>query len=101
TVRVIEDSIPLVAQGKSLSEGVRDSVELIYEQAQDSLLKAQDVNKEVANQVQLMKEIEDKINLVANISEKTQKSVNENKTAMYELKEISNNLRDEIKIFKL
>ena len=48
-----------------------------------------------------MKEIEDKINLVANISEKTQKSVNENKTAMYELKEISNNLRDEIKIFKL
>lgn len=101
TVRVIEDSIPLVAQGKSLSEGVRDSVELIYEQAQDSLLKAQDVNKEVTNQVQLMKEIEDKINLVANISEKTQKSVNENKTAMYELKEISNNLRDEIKIFKL
>ena len=47
------------------------------------------------------KENEDKINLVANISEKTQKSVNENKAAMYELKEISDNLRDEIKIFKL
>ncbi len=101
TVGVIEESIPLISQGKSLSEEVRDSVDLIYKQANDSLSKAQDVNQEVAAQVNLMKEIEEKINLVADISAKTQQAVSENKDAMTELKNISDNLQAEIRVFKL
>lgn len=101
TVGVIEESIPLISQGKNLSEEVRDSVDLIYKQANDSLSKAQDVNQEVAAQVSLMKEIEEKINLVADISAKTQQAVSENKDAMTELKNISDNLQAEIRVFKL
>jgi len=101
TVGVIEESIPLVSQGKALSEEVKESVESILEQANDSLLKAQNVNQEVGNQVKLMQEIEQQIILVADISEKTRQEVNENKTAMNELKSISDHLQSEIKIFKL
>ncbi|EPP5251533.1 methyl-accepting chemotaxis protein, partial [Campylobacter coli] len=101
TVGVIEESIPLISQGKSLSEGVRDSVDLIYKQANDSLFKAQEVNQEVAAQVKLMEEIEEKIITVADISSKTQQAVSENKNAMTELKNISDNLQAEIAIFKL
>ncbi|TEY02105.1 methyl-accepting chemotaxis protein [Campylobacter sp. US33a] len=101
TVKMIEESIPLIAQGKNLSEGMLDSVELIYKQANDSLLKARDVNKEIAEQVELMNEIEEKIILVSDISEKTQKEVSQNKDAMNELKVISNTLKKEIEIFRL
>ncbi|EIX7886024.1 MCP four helix bundle domain-containing protein [Campylobacter coli] len=101
TVGVIEESIPLISQGKSLSEEVRDSVDLIYKQANDSLFKAQEVNQEVAAQVKLMEEIEEKIITVADISSKTQQAVSENKNAMTELKNISDNLQAEIAIFKL
>lgn len=101
TVGVIEESIPLISQGKSLSEEVRDSVDLIYRQANDSLFKAQEVNQEVAAQVKLMEEIEEKIITVADISSKTQQAVSENKNAMTELKNISDNLQAEITIFKL
>ncbi|EGK7562667.1 methyl-accepting chemotaxis protein, partial [Campylobacter coli] len=100
TVGVIEESIPLISQGKSLSEEVRDSVDLIYRQANDSLFKAQEVNQEVAAQVKLMEEIEEKIITVADISSKTQQAVSENKNAMTELKNISDNLQAEITIFK-
>lgn len=101
TVGVIEESIPLISQGKSLSEEVRDSVDLIYKQANDSLFKTQEVNQEVAAQVKLMEEIEEKIITVADISSKTQQAVSENKNAMTELKNISDNLQAEIAIFKL
>lgn len=101
TVGVIDDSMPLVLQGKALSRGVKDSVELIFEQANDSLLKAQNVSKEVGIQVKLMQDIEDKINLVANISAQTQKDVSDNKIAMQELRDISIGLQNEVKIFKL
>lgn len=101
TVGAIEESIPLISQGKALSEGVRDSVEIIFNQANDSLIKAQEVNKEVAEQVNLMNEIEEKINFVANISEQTQKAVGENRNSMMELKDLSDNLQKEIQIFKL
>ncbi|EKI3075107.1 MCP four helix bundle domain-containing protein [Campylobacter coli] len=101
TVGVIKESIPLISQGKSLSEEVRDSVDLIYKQANDSLFKAQEVNQEVAAQVKLMEEIEEKIITVADISSKTQQAVSENKNAMTELKNISDNLQAEIAIFKL
>ncbi|EKA7253666.1 MCP four helix bundle domain-containing protein [Campylobacter coli] len=101
TVGVIEESIPLISQGKSLSEEVRDSVDLIYKQANDSLFKAQEVNQEVAAQVKLMEEIEEKIITVADTSSKTQQAVSENKNAMTELKNISDNLQAEIAIFKL
>ncbi|ELU0244065.1 MCP four helix bundle domain-containing protein [Campylobacter coli] len=101
TVGVIEESIPLISQGKSLSEEVRDSVDLIYKQANDSLFKAQEVNQEVAAQVKLIEEIEEKIITVADISSKTQQAVSENKNAMTELKNISDNLQAEIAIFKL
>ena len=97
----IEESIPLISQGKALSEGVRDSVEIIFNQANDSLIKAQEVNKEVAEQVNLMNEIEEKINFVASISEQTQKAVGENRNSMMELKDLSDNLQREIQIFKL
>ncbi|MCR2103254.1 methyl-accepting chemotaxis protein [Campylobacter upsaliensis] len=101
TVGAIEESIPLISQGKALSEGVRDSVEIIFNQANDSLIKAQEVNKEVAEQVNLMNEIEEKINFVASISEQTQKAVGENRDSMMELKKLSDNLQREIEIFKL
>ena len=101
TVGAIEESIPLISQGKALSEGVRDSVEAIFNQANDSLIKAQEVNKEVAEQVNLMNEIEEKINFVASISEQTQKAVGENRNSMMELKNLSDNLQKEIQIFKL
>ncbi|MCR2066943.1 methyl-accepting chemotaxis protein [Campylobacter helveticus] len=101
TVGAIEESIPLISQGKALSEGVRDSVEIIFNQANDSLIKAQEVNKEVAEQVSLMNEIEEKINFVASISEQTQKAVGENRNSMMELKNLSDNLQKEIQIFKL
>ncbi|EAJ7399099.1 methyl-accepting chemotaxis protein [Campylobacter upsaliensis] len=101
TVGAIEESIPLISQGKALSEGVRDSVEIIFNQANDSLIKAQEVNKEVAEQVNLMNEIEEKINFVASISEQTQKAVGENGNSMMELKDLSDNLQREIQIFKL
>ncbi|MDL0110849.1 methyl-accepting chemotaxis protein [Campylobacter felis] len=101
TVGAIEESIPLISQGKVLSEGVRDSVEIIFNQANDSLIKAQEVNKEVAEQVNLMNEIEEKINFVASISEQTQKAVGENRNSMMELKDLSDNLQREIQIFKL
>ena len=101
TVGAIEESIPLISQGKALSEGVRDSVEIIFNQANDSLIKAQEVNKEVAEQVNLMNEIEEKINFVASISEQTQKAVGENRNSMMELKNLSDNLQREIQIFKL
>lgn len=101
TVGAIEESIPLISQGKALSEGVRDSVEIIFNQANDSLIKAQEVNKEVAEQVSLMNEIEEKINFVASISEQTQKTVGENRNSMMELKNLSDNLQKEIQIFKL
>ena len=101
TVGAIEESIPLISQGKALSEGVRDSVEIIFNQANDSLIKAQEVNKEVAEQVNLMNEIEEKINFVASISEQTQKAVGENRNSMMELKNLSDNLQKEIQIFKL
>ncbi|EMG8704677.1 methyl-accepting chemotaxis protein [Campylobacter upsaliensis] len=101
TVGAIEESIPLISQGKALSEGVRDSVEIIFNQANDSLIKAQEVNKEVAEQVSLMNEIEEKINFVASISEQTQKAVGENRNSMMELKDLSDNLQREIQIFKL
>ncbi|MBS4331980.1 methyl-accepting chemotaxis protein [Campylobacter vulpis] len=101
TVGAIEESIPLISQGKALSEGVRDSVEIIFNQANDSLIKAQEVNKEVAEQVNLMNEIEEKINFVANISEQTQKVVGESRNSMMELKDLSGNLQKEIQIFKL
>ncbi|ELM9574670.1 methyl-accepting chemotaxis protein [Campylobacter upsaliensis] len=101
TVGAIEESIPLISQGKALSEGVRDSVEIIFNQANDSLIKAQGVNKEVAEQVNLMNEIEEKINFVASISEQTQKAVGENRNSMMELKDLSDNLQREIQIFKL
>ncbi|EPD5809933.1 methyl-accepting chemotaxis protein [Campylobacter coli] len=101
TVGVIEESIPLISQGKSLSEEVRDNVDLIYKQANDSLFKAQEVNREVAAQVKLMEEIEEKIITVADISSKTQQAASENKNAMTELKNISDNLQAEIAIFKL
>lgn len=96
TVGAIEESIPLISQGKALSEGVRDSVEIIFNQANDSLIKAQEVNKEVAEQVNLMNEIEEKINFVASISEQTQKAVGENRNSMMELKDLSDNLQREI-----
>ncbi|ECQ8137599.1 methyl-accepting chemotaxis protein [Campylobacter upsaliensis] len=101
TVGAIEESIPLISQGKALSEGVRDSVEIIFNQANDSLIKAQEVNKEVAEQVNLMNEIEEKINFVASISEQTQKAAGENRNSMMELKDLSDNLQREIQIFKL
>ncbi|WP_371818414.1 methyl-accepting chemotaxis protein [Campylobacter upsaliensis] len=101
TVGAIEESIPLISQGKALSEGVRDSVEIIFNQANDSLIKAQEVNKEVAEQVNLMNEIEEKINFVASISEQTQKAVGENRDSMMELKKLSDNLQRKIEIFKL
>nr|WP_270992465.1 methyl-accepting chemotaxis protein [Campylobacter upsaliensis] len=101
TVGAIEESIPLISQGKALSEGVKDSVEIIFNQANDSLIKAQEVNKEVAEQVNLMNEIEEKINFVASISEQTQKAVGENRNSMMELKDLSDNLQREIQIFKL
>ncbi|EAK3672427.1 methyl-accepting chemotaxis protein [Campylobacter upsaliensis] len=101
TVGAIEESIPLISQGKALSEGVRDSVEIIFNQANDSLIKAQEVNKEVAEQVNLMNGIEEKINFVASISEQTQKAVGENRNSMMELKDLSDNLQREIQIFKL
>lgn len=101
TVGAIEESIPLISQGKALSEDVRDSVEIIFNQANDSLIKAQEVNKEVAEQVNLMNEIEEKINFVASISEQTQKAVGENRDSMMELKKLSDNLQRKIEIFKL
>ncbi|WP_416333350.1 methyl-accepting chemotaxis protein [Campylobacter sp. MIT 21-1682] len=101
TVGVIEESIPLISQGKTLSERVRDSVELIFEKASDNLLKAQDVNQEVGQQVKLMQEIEDKIHLMADISKKTLEDVGENKTIMHELQNISDDLQKKISVFKL
>ncbi|SUX27551.1 methyl-accepting chemotaxis protein, putative [Campylobacter upsaliensis] len=101
TVGAIEESIPLISQGKALSEGVRDSVEIIFNQANDSLIKAQEVNKEVAEQVNLMNEIEEKINFVASISEQTQKAVGESRDSIMELKKLSDNLQRKIEIFKL
>lgn len=101
TVGVIEESLPLIAQGKTLSEEVRDNVDLIFNQANDSLIKAQGVSYEVHEQVKMMEEIEEKIILVADISNKTQEAVNENKEAMNELKNISDKLQSEMKIFKL
>lgn len=101
TVEVIEESLPLIAQGKTLSEEVRDNVDLIFNQANDSLIKAQGVSYEVHEQVKMMEEIEEKIILVADISNKTQEAVSENKEAMNELKNISNKLQSEMKIFKL
>lgn len=100
TVEVIEESLPLIAQGKTLSEEVRDNVDLIFNQANDSLIKAQGVSYEVHEQVKMMEEIEEKIILVADISNKTQEAVSENKEAMNELKNISNKLQSEMKIFK-
>ena len=101
TVGAIEESIPLISQGKALSEDVRDSVEIIFNQANDSLIKAQEVNKEVAEQVNLMNEIEEKINFVASISEQTQKAVGENRDSIMELMKLRDNLQRKIEIFKL
>ncbi len=41
TASAIEESIPLINKGQKLSEDIRDSVELIYNQASDSLTKAE------------------------------------------------------------
>lgn len=101
TVGAIEESLPLITQGKILSEEVRDNVDLIFNQAKNSLINAQSVNQEIYEQVKMMEEIEEKIILVADISNKTQEAVSENKEAMNELKIISDKLQSEMKIFKL
>ncbi|ARJ56950.1 methyl-accepting chemotaxis protein [Campylobacter cuniculorum] len=101
TANAIEESIPLINKGQKLSEDIRDSVDLIYNQANDSLLKAEEVSKEVAEQVKLMEEIEKQVISMADISEQTKQAVSENKQAMFELKKVSDHLQDEIKIFRI
>lgn len=101
TANAIEESVPLIHKGQKLSEDIRDNVDLIYNQANDSLLKAEEVSKEVVEQVKLMEEIQEKVVLMADISEKTKQAVSENKQAMLELKNISDHLQNEIKIFRI
>ncbi|TQR30955.1 methyl-accepting chemotaxis protein [Campylobacter sp. MIT 99-7217] len=101
TATAISESIPLINQGKTLSENMRDSMDLIYKQANDSLLKAQSVNDEVSQQVDLMEEIQGQIDSFAKISLQTKDTIVSNKKAMKELKSISDNLQEEVKIFRL
>lgn len=101
TASAIEQSIPLIMQGKELSDRMRDDMETILKQANDSLLKARDVNKEVNEQMKLMEDIEKGINLNVELSVQTQKSISENKNITNELKDIAYSLQKEIRSFKL
>ena len=101
TANAIQESIPLINKGRELSENIKDSVDLIYNQASDSLLKAAEVSKEVTEQVKLLEEIHKQAVIMGEVLDKTKQSVSEDREAMSELKGISEHLEKEIKIFKI
>ncbi|WP_443101015.1 methyl-accepting chemotaxis protein [Campylobacter sp. MIT 19-121] len=101
TATAIQESIPLITQGKNLSDEMRDSMDLIAKQASDSLIKAREVNQEVNEQIKLMEEIEKQVTSCADISIQTKNTIIENKKAAEELKNIAEHLQKEIEIFKL
>ncbi len=55
----------------------------------------------MSEQVKLMEEIEKQVISMADISEQTKKAVSENKQVMLELKEVSDHLQEEIKVFRI
>ncbi|WP_425532235.1 methyl-accepting chemotaxis protein [Campylobacter avium] len=101
TAQAIEQSIPLIMQGKDLSDKMRDNMELILKQTNDSLLKAEEVNNEVAEQIKLLEEIEAMVNKNADISVQTQNTITQNRQTTQDLKDIARNLQQEVKLFKL
>ncbi|TQR40397.1 methyl-accepting chemotaxis protein [Campylobacter sp. MIT 12-8780] len=101
TATAIQESIPLITQGKNLSDEMCDSMDLIAKQASDSLIKAREVNQEVNEQIKLMEEIEKQVTSCADISIQTKNTIIENKKAAEELKDIAEHLQKEIEIFKL
>ena len=101
TANAIQESIPLINKGRELSENIKDSVDLIYNQASDSLSKAEEVSQEVIRQVKLLEEIYQQSTAMEEILEKTKQSSNEDREAMSELKAISDHLEQEVKIFKI
>ena len=101
TAQAIEQSIPLIMQGKDLSDKMRDNMELILKQTNDSLLKAEEVNNEVAEQIKLLEEIEAMVNKNADISVQTQNTITQNRQTTQDLKDIARNLQQEVKLFEL
>lgn len=100
TAGAIEESIPLVTQGRNLSETMKENMEQIFHQASGSLENAKGVNKEVDEQIKLIKEIENQVSTSAKISGDIETNALANEQIAEELKQISEHLQLEIKSFK-
>lgn len=96
----IEESVPLVIQGKTLSEQMRDNMDLIIQQAKDSFHKVENVNQEIDEQVALLEEIEKQIHSSADMSVENKKNIEQNKAAVKALESVSEQLEQEVKKFR-
>ncbi|WP_427846113.1 methyl-accepting chemotaxis protein [Campylobacter troglodytis] len=100
TSKAIEESVPLVMQGKELSDSMRDNMNSIIEKAKDSFEKIETVNEEVEEQNALLEEIEKHINQTAQMSLENKKAIEQNKTALTALQGVSKELDKEVKNFR-
>ena len=79
---------------------MKNNMEQIFHQASGSLENAKGVNKEVDEQIKLIKEIENQVSTSAKISGDIENNALANEKIAEELKQIGEHLQLEIKSFK-
>ncbi|ULO01784.1 Tar/Tsr sensor-containing MCP-domain signal transduction protein [Campylobacter sp. RM5004] len=101
TVEAILKTVPQVENGMRLANEANNVLEQINIQANDSLLKANEVSNAAKNQADKLNNLNNDMLSITNSAENTHKSMQDNTKAASHLKDIANMLTNHINYFKI
>lgn len=101
TVEAILKTVPQVENGMKLANEANNVLEQINIQANDSLLKANEVSNAAKNQADKLNNLNNDMLSITNSAENTHKSMQDNTKAASHLKDIANMLTNHINYFKI
>ena len=101
TVEAILQTVPQVENGMRLANEANNVLEQINIQANDSLLKANEVSNAAKNQADKLNNLNNDMLSITNSAENTHKSMQDNTKAASHLKDIANMLTNHINYFKI
>ncbi|MDC8831000.1 methyl-accepting chemotaxis protein [Alteromonas gilva] len=99
SVNAMETTQPLVENGRAQVIKATELLENIERQANDSLIRVQEVARAASEQVNVVGDVSQAMEKITAMSEEATQSMHSNKTATQTLNELSHQLKEEVRFF--
>ena len=101
SVRAMETTVPQVENGLTLTQEANQLLADIQRQADDSLLKVQEIVLATDEQVATVSNVTESMEAIAEMSQGTSETLQDNTTRAEALESLSNRLKSEVNYFKI